>query len=98
MPTFQIYRDATGLYRWRLRAANRRIIADSAESYQNEADCRAAIALIQQHAATATVTKEAQRGKRAAPRPLPLGRRPRFHHASGGAAGAVVLGQRAAGA
>lgn len=30
---FQIYRDSAGEWRWRLRAANNEIIADSAEGY-----------------------------------------------------------------
>ena len=30
---FETYRDAAGDWRWRLRAANGRIVADSAEGY-----------------------------------------------------------------
>jgi uncharacterized protein YegP (UPF0339 family) len=40
------YRDANLYWRWRLVAANRRIIADSGEGYRNEADCDHAIALV----------------------------------------------------
>jgi uncharacterized protein YegP (UPF0339 family) len=33
-------------WRWRLRAANGRIIAESGESYRNREDCLAAITLV----------------------------------------------------
>lgn len=32
-PTIDIYRDTRGQWRWRLRAANGRVVADSAEGY-----------------------------------------------------------------
>lgn len=35
-----------GQWRWRLRAANNKIIADSGEGYNNEADCLAGINLV----------------------------------------------------
>ena len=35
----EIYRDVRGEYRWRVRAANGRIVADSSEGYENRADC-----------------------------------------------------------
>ena len=43
---FHIYKDSLGQFRWRLAAANNRIIADSGESYFNKADCEAGIALV----------------------------------------------------
>jgi uncharacterized protein YegP (UPF0339 family) len=43
---YEMYRDAQRYWRWRLRAANNRTIADSGESYHNESDCRAAIELV----------------------------------------------------
>lgn len=43
---YYIYKDARGEWRWRLRAANYRIIADSGEGYHNKADCLAAIQLV----------------------------------------------------
>lgn len=36
---FLVYKDAAGEFRWRLFAQNSKIIADSAESYKNKADC-----------------------------------------------------------
>ncbi len=43
---YRMYKDAAGHWRWRLLAANNRIIADSGESYWNKADCQAAINLV----------------------------------------------------
>ncbi len=43
---YKIYRDATHQWRWRLVAANYRIIANSGEGYWNEADCIHAINLV----------------------------------------------------
>lgn len=44
--TYYIRRDATGQWRWRLRASNNRIIAESGEGYFNRSDCEAAIELV----------------------------------------------------
>ena len=43
---FHIYKDAAGEWRWRLIAANGRIIADSAEGYASTQDCRTGIDLV----------------------------------------------------
>ena len=51
---FEIYRADDG-FRWRLRAINGAIIADSGESYDQIADCRHGIALIQEFASGAEV-------------------------------------------
>jgi uncharacterized protein YegP (UPF0339 family) len=45
--TFVIYRDVRGEFRWRLFAANNRIIADSGEGYVNKLDCQNGISLVQ---------------------------------------------------
>jgi uncharacterized protein YegP (UPF0339 family) len=42
---YQVYRSG-GQYRWRLIAANGRIIAGSGESYHNKSDCLAGINLV----------------------------------------------------
>jgi uncharacterized protein len=55
MLTFFTYQDNLRQYRWRLKASNGRIIADSGEAYINPSDCQHAIALIQQNAASASV-------------------------------------------
>jgi len=44
---FHIFKDGKGEFRWRLRAANGKTIADSGEGYKDEKDCRAGIALVQ---------------------------------------------------
>lgn len=41
-PRFIVYEDSAGLFRWRLLAANNRIIADSGEGYSRERDARRA--------------------------------------------------------
>jgi len=40
---FHIYRDRRGLWRWRLKAANGRIIADSGEGYSRREHARRAM-------------------------------------------------------
>ena len=37
--TVVVYRDSQGEWRWRVRADNGEIVADSAEGYRNRADC-----------------------------------------------------------
>lgn len=53
--TFELYRDTRRQFRWRLKAANGRIIAVSGENYTTKANCRAAIDRIIESAATARV-------------------------------------------
>lgn len=43
---YHLYKDAAGYWRWRLVAANNRIIANSGEGYVNKADCIHAIDLV----------------------------------------------------
>ena len=43
---FVIYRDSLGEYRWRFRATNGEIIADSAESYRSRYDCKQGVRLM----------------------------------------------------
>lgn len=45
-PTFTIYQDRRGQYRWRLQARNGRIIADGAESYTRERDAKRALTTV----------------------------------------------------
>jgi len=45
-PSFLIYKDSAGEYRWRLQAANTKTIADSGEGYKNKADCKHGIQLV----------------------------------------------------
>lgn len=52
---FQVYQDKSGQFRWRLLAANNKIIADSAEGYVNRSDCEYGIHLVKQLAPTAPI-------------------------------------------
>ena len=36
---FETYRDRSGLHRWRLKARNGRIVAESGEGYRRRIDC-----------------------------------------------------------
>lgn len=36
----EVFKDAAGQWRWRVRALNGNIVADSGEGYQNRIDCR----------------------------------------------------------
>ena len=44
--TYFYYRDEKGEWRWRLKAANGRIIADSGEGYKSVSDCLDDIRLV----------------------------------------------------
>ena len=54
---FYLRRNAANQWRWRLRATNNRIIAESGEAYLNQADCLAAIALGKGSANTPTINE-----------------------------------------
>jgi len=43
---YHLYQDTSSQWRWRLIAANNRIIANSGEAYHNKTDCVAAINLV----------------------------------------------------
>jgi len=43
---YQMYKDVQSYWRWRLLAANNKIIANSGEGYYNESDCLHAISLV----------------------------------------------------
>jgi len=43
---FHIYKDASGELRWRLKAANGRVIADSGEGYSSKQACKEGIELV----------------------------------------------------
>ncbi len=55
MATFEIYKDKAKQFRWRLRASNGKIIADSGEGYVAKADCQHGIDLVKSDAASADV-------------------------------------------
>jgi uncharacterized protein YegP (UPF0339 family) len=53
--TFEIYKDAKGEFRWRLKASNGQIVATGGQGYAAKADCKHAIESIQKNAAAATI-------------------------------------------
>lgn len=58
MAEFQIYTDKKGEFRWRLLAANGKIIADSAEGYDKKSDCQHGIDLVKRDAPSAPVEEK----------------------------------------
>jgi len=52
---FVLYKDEKGEFRWKLYAANSKIIADSGEGYKNRADCLHGISLVASVATDAPV-------------------------------------------
>ena len=46
-PSFLIYKDTKGEFRWRLQASNTKTIADSGEGYRNLSDCEHGVSLVQ---------------------------------------------------
>jgi uncharacterized protein YegP (UPF0339 family) len=55
MATFEIFKDKSGEFRWRLKASNGKIIADSGEGYAAKEDCQHGIDLVKKDAAAAKV-------------------------------------------
>jgi len=53
--TFVIYQDNAKKYRWRLKAGNGEIVADSGQGYTSKEGCKNGIALVQAYAAGASV-------------------------------------------
>jgi uncharacterized protein YegP (UPF0339 family) len=51
---FHVYKDARGEWRWRLKAANGKIIADSGEGYKSKQACKEGIGLVK----SATVVED----------------------------------------
>ena len=47
---FELHKDAAGDWRWRLRATNGNVVADSAEGYRHREDCERGIALVKSSA------------------------------------------------
>ena len=43
---YEVYKDAIGQWRWRLKSTNHRTIADSAEAYWNKTDALNGISLV----------------------------------------------------
>ena len=52
---FQLYKDQSGQWRWRLLAQNGKIVATSGESYINKSDCLHGIDLVKSTTSTTEV-------------------------------------------
>lgn len=57
MGKFEYYLDQRGEWRWRLRADNGKIVADSGEGYKAELDCLHGIDIVKKEAPTAQLVK-----------------------------------------
>jgi uncharacterized protein YegP (UPF0339 family) len=55
MAKFEIFKDKTGQYRWRLLASNGRTIADSGEGYSSKQACLDGIASVKKDAPAAPI-------------------------------------------
>lgn len=55
MAKFQIYKDSKGEFRWRMKAGNGEVIADSNEGYKSKDSCEHGISLVKRDAAEAPV-------------------------------------------
>ena len=58
---FDLYKDTTGEWRWRLVASNGKTVADSGDSNTTKANAEAGIALVKLDAATAPVRERPAR-------------------------------------
>ena len=55
---FRYYQDRAGLWRWRLRAPNSEIIAESGQGYHRLQDCLVGAQLVKLYAPSAPVEEE----------------------------------------
>ena len=56
-PTFEVYEDNAGEWRWRLLAPNGEIIADSGEGYVTKQGARRGVESVKRHAPAAAVVE-----------------------------------------
>lgn len=54
---FEVYRDSSGEYRWRLKHNNGNVIAGSGEGYKSKDNCLKGIDSVKANAPTATVVE-----------------------------------------
>ncbi len=55
MAKFEIYKDRVFEFRWRFKADNGQIVADSAEGYTSKENCKAGITIVKLQAPSAPV-------------------------------------------
>ena len=63
-PSFLIYVDTAGEFRWAYQASNAKTIADSGEGYKNLRDCEHGIALMQQSSSDVWETEDVTKRRR----------------------------------
>ncbi|HQY98846.1 MAG TPA: DUF1508 domain-containing protein [Propionicimonas sp.] len=57
MGRFEVYVDASGKHRWRLKASNGQVIATSGQGYASERSCRDGIESVKKNAPAAEVVE-----------------------------------------
>ena len=57
---FELYKDGSGDWRWRLRTQNGNVVADSAEGYRHRADCERGIEIVRSASAATIVDMSAK--------------------------------------
>jgi len=57
MPKFEIYKDASGKFRWRLKAPNGEIIASSGEAFESKDGCKGGILSVKTNAPKAEIAE-----------------------------------------
>jgi uncharacterized protein YegP (UPF0339 family) len=57
MAKFEVYLDRSGEWRWRFRANNGRIVADSGEGYKNKSDCEDGARVVKNESPTANIVQ-----------------------------------------
>lgn len=60
MAQFEIYRDSSDDYRWRLRTENGNIIADSGQGYSRRTDCENGIEAVKKKAPGAELVDQVE--------------------------------------
>lgn len=55
MAKFVIYRDSQSRFRWRLKAENGQIVADSGEGYSSKDNCQYGVSFVKQQAPWASL-------------------------------------------
>ncbi|MFZ0529760.1 MAG: DUF1508 domain-containing protein [Propionicimonas sp.] len=57
MGKFEVYVDASGKYRWRLKAVNGQVVATGGQGYATARSCREGIESVKKHSATAEIVE-----------------------------------------
>jgi hypothetical protein len=56
--TFEVYKDKSNEFRWRLRTTNKQVIATSGDGYKSRQDCLSGIESVKKNAPDAPVEEE----------------------------------------